>query len=69
VFIECSYDLESMLNKCTAYNDHTGGIEATGNFKIAGPSRASEADKFSYSGFDGKRIYLMDGSVLTKISE
>lgn len=68
-FIECSYDSETRLNKCTAYNDHTGEIETTGTFKIAGPSRANEADKFRYSAFDGNRIYLMDGSILTKVSE
>lgn len=63
-FIRCSYDAGTSLNVCSAHNDHTGRLEVQGQFTITGPTRAKDVGRFEYSGFDGKRIYLRDGSVL-----
>jgi len=57
------------MNRCSVYNDYTGRLEAQGLFKISGPSRAEDCSRFAYSAFDGKRIYLKDGSVLTPVAE
>jgi len=43
-------------------------VEAEGFFKISGPSRADNVGRFSYSGFDGKKIFLKDGSMLTPLA-
>lgn len=64
-FITCSYDPRSAVNLCTVYNDHTGQIEAEGPFKITGPTGPADVDGFQYSAFDGREIYLSDGSVLS----
>jgi hypothetical protein len=63
-FIRCSYDAGTDLNMCSAYNDRTGRLEIQGQFTITGPTRAKDVWRFEYSGFDGRRIYLTDGSVL-----
>ncbi len=63
-FISCSYNAANGLNLCAVYNDYTGQREAQGQFKISGPTRAEDVGRFAYSAFDGKKIYLKDGSVL-----
>lgn len=68
-FIRCSFESGDSLNRCSVYNDYTGRLEAQGPFKISGPSRAEDFNRFAYSAFDGKRIYLKDGSVLTPVAE
>lgn len=64
-FITCSYDATAGLNICAVYNDFTGRLEVEGEFDISGPTRAPDVGQFAYSGSDGKKIYLKDGSVLT----
>jgi len=63
-FIKCYYEPSTRLNFCTVYNDFTGKIEAEGRFTIRGSMRPEDVSQFSFSGFDGKKIYLKDGSIL-----
>jgi hypothetical protein len=68
-FIKCSFDPSAGLNFCTVYNDFTGKIEAEGRFAISGPARPEDVTEFSFSGFDGKKIYLKDGSILNPTAD
>jgi hypothetical protein len=63
-FIKCAFEAKTALDTCSVFNDRTGELEAQGEYKLTGRSRAQDAVQFKYSGFDGHRIYLMDGSVL-----
>lgn len=67
-FIKCSFDAVSGLNFCAVYNEFTGGLVVEGQFRISGRSRPQDVANFAYSGFDGARIYLLDGSVLVRAS-
>lgn len=68
-FIKCTFEPADSLNKCSVYNDYTGRLEVDGLFRISGPSKADDVGNFTYSAFDGRRIYLKDGSVLTLLSD
>ena len=64
-FIKCDFDSATALDVCSVFNDHTGETEARGQYRVDGRSKAQDAARFEYSAFDGKRIYLKDGSVLS----
>jgi hypothetical protein len=64
-FIKCAFDSATGLDLCSVFNDYTGETEARGRYRVDGKSRAQDAGQFAYSAFDGKKIYLKDGSVLS----
>ncbi len=68
-YIKCVYNSKDGLLYCTVYNDYTGDVRANGPFKITGPSKPENVSKFKYSGYDGKKIYLLDGSVISSTVE
>lgn len=65
-FIVCEFDSVFRLNRCSVYNDVTGRLEVEGHFEISGTSKAENVSSFRYSAVDGRRIYLKDGSILTR---
>lgn len=67
-FIKCSYNLAGDLNECSIYNEYTGQVDVEGSYKINGPTLARDVDRFLYSGFDGHKIYLKDGSILVPVN-
>ena len=66
-FFRCVFDFSSGLDACAVYNDYTGTEDVQGLFRIKGRSKAKDARRFAYSGFDGRKIYLKDGSILEPI--
>jgi hypothetical protein len=68
-FISCGYGMGRELIPCRVFNDQTGAVEAEGRFALTGIPRDTSPQRFRYSFFDGKRIYLQDGSVLNPSRE
>jgi hypothetical protein len=67
-FIRCEFDAASAMDFCSVFNDHTGQLDAQGKYGVNGKSKPQDVARFEYSGFDGHRIYLRDGSVLVPVA-
>jgi len=67
-FIRCEFDASSAMDFCSIFNDHTGQLDAQGKYGVSGKSKPQDVARFEYSGFDGHRIYLRDGSVLAPVA-
>lgn len=52
-------------NSCTIYHDNTGEVWVRGNFVLQGSTRGVSTQELRYDFFDGERIGLLDGRVLT----
>lgn len=68
-FIACTFDEKSGSLFCKIYNDFSGVLVAEGHYNSGRLSRPIDTNKLKFSGFDGKRIYLSDGLVLTPESD
>lgn len=53
-------------NLCTIYNENSGEVWVRDHFVLEGTSRGVSAQGLRYDFFDGERIVLSDGRVLTR---
>lgn len=67
-FIECDVDTAHNVNRCLAYNDHTGDVEGGGFYQLSGERRAARRDELRYAFFDGDEIHLSRGGVLAPVA-
>jgi hypothetical protein len=67
-YIQCAIDLQRNVNPCTVWNDYTGQVMESGDYKIAKQDRAAATSelKFVFADFDGT-IQLKNGLSLTRI--
>lgn len=54
-------------NFCTIYNDNSGEVWVRGYFVLEGSARGVSKQELRYDFFDGERIRLSDGRVLTRV--
>ena len=67
-FILCVTDPSSRVNRCTVYNDYTGQVMETGDFRLKVEDRAARVEELKYAWADrGGMIGLADGRLLVGV--
>jgi len=62
-FLQCDTDTKHNVNRCLAYNEFTGDVEAGGFYQLEGLARAATPDELHIRSFDGTRIGLTNGTL------
>lgn len=69
-FIVCEVDLARDVNHCKTWNDHTGDVWESGEYRLGNTNRAARASELVYMWADGLgRIGLDNDLILKKLSD
>jgi hypothetical protein len=65
-YIECSVNEERNVNHCTVWNDYTGQVAESGDFRLVKENRAATNTELRFRGVAGGVIFL-EGNLMLKL--
>lgn len=66
-YVHCAVDVYRQTNPCTVWNDYTGNIVESGDYKLMAQGRAAVQAELRNTAADfGGHIYLQNGLVLKR---
>lgn len=68
-YVRCTVDLVHDVNPCSVWNDYTGEVVESGNYRLNKEGRAASKSELRFAGADfAGRIYLEKGLVLERMT-
>jgi len=65
-YVQCSVDTERNVNRCKVWNDFTGELEVSGDYRLVNEDRAAKETELKFTGAVNEFIYLAGGKILKR---
>lgn len=67
-YVQCSIDKERNVNHCNVWNDFTGELATSGDFRLIDQNRPASQSELIFKGAINEFIYLRNGLTLKRVA-